>query len=411
MDRSTMLLVDIVDAIFAQMNDSGYAELTRNNYRSLFNRLIHFAKDTGESYYTCELGQAFINDTSHITPENSERYCRERTNSYKRCIGFIESYLATGIVNWLPNFSYGIKPIQSQQLKDCFESFKSKMTELGLKPNTIDGYRRFSYYFVEYLEGKGYKDLSEMKCGDVTTFIAVICKERYQITSLGAHMPGLKLFLSIFKETEDFITEIPEHLPKKRNIVKVYSDEEYDKIISYLNNSNNISLRNKAITIMAMNTGLRAVDICSLRLNDIDWEHDIINISQQKTGKPFSIPLTDAVGNALVDYLLNERPSNSEYDHVFLRSVTPYKPIMGHAGIRNILFNVIKETDIESNGRIYGTRITRHSAASRMLRNGVPLSVISEALGHSNKNSVMIYLSTDDAKLAECTLPLPGGDK
>ena len=41
-------------------------------------------------------------------------------------------------------------------------------------------------------------------------------------------------------------------------------------------------------------------------------------------------------------------------------------------------------------GRVYGTRITRHSTASRMLRNGVPLPVISDMLGHKNKNSVMI---------------------
>ena len=30
------------------------------------------------------------------------------------------------------------------------------MKELGLKPNTVDGYRRFCYYFVEYLESKRY---------------------------------------------------------------------------------------------------------------------------------------------------------------------------------------------------------------------------------------------------------------
>jgi hypothetical protein len=44
-----------------------------------------------------------------------------------------------------------------------------------------------------------------------------------------------------------------------------------------------------------------------------------------------------------------------------------------------------------------------------MLRKGIPLPVISEMLGHGNKDSVMIYITTDDAKLAECTLPLPKG--
>ena len=44
-----------------------------------------------------------------------------------------------------------------------------------------------------------------------------------------------------------------------------------------------------------------------------------------------------------------------------------------------------------------------------MLRSGIPLPVISDMLGHKSKDSVMIYITTDDAKLAECTLPLPKG--
>jgi integrase len=308
----------------------------------------------------------------------------------------------------MPAFNYASFPISSKGLDTAFSMFVKEMETRELKTNTIDGYRRFVYYFVEFLEGKGYKKLSDVANGDVTTFVSLICAERYQVTSLGSHMPGLKLFLSLFVETKPFLREIPEHLPKKRDILKVYSDEEYNKIISHLNDADDISLRNKAITILAMNTGLRAVDICAIKLGDIDWEHDIIYIVQQKTGILHNIPLTEAIGNALVDYLLNERPP-SESDYVFLRAVAPYAPLMSHAGIRNILFQVVNDSDIKAKGRIYGTRITRHSTASRMLRNGVPLPVISEALGHGSKNSVMIYITTDDAKLAECTLPLPNG--
>jgi integrase len=390
------------------MEASGFMKSTRGCYVTLFHRLCRMADERGDEYYTIELGQAFMDDQSHVIPENTERYHHDRTAAYKRCIRFIESYIASGIVDWTPAFNYASFPISSQGLDTAFSMFVKEMETRELKTNTIDGYRRFVYYFVEFLEGKGYKKLSDVANGDVTTFVSLICVERYQVTSLGSHMPGLKLFLSLFVETKPFLREIPEHLPKKRDILKVYSDEEYNKIISHLNDADDISLRNKAITILAMNTGLRAVDICAIKLGDIDWKHDIIYIVQQKTGIQHNIPLTEAIGNALVDYLLNERPP-SESDYVFLRSVAPYAPLMSHAGIRNILFQVVNDSDIKAKGRIYGTRITRHSTASRMLRNGVPLPVISEALGHGSKNSVMIYITTDDAKLAECTLPLPNG--
>ena len=123
-----------------------------------------------------------------------------------------------------------------------------------------------SYYFIEYLESKEYSSLAEIRRGDVVTFIAFICSEKYQVTSLGAHMPGLKLFLSNFEETKPLLIEIPEHLPKKRDILKVYSDEEYKKILSYLDASPDISFRNKALTIIALDTALRAIDINERRL-------------------------------------------------------------------------------------------------------------------------------------------------
>jgi integrase len=221
-------------------------------------------------------------------------------------------------------------------------------------------------------------------------------------------MPGLKLFLGMNPATDRFLCEIPEHLPKKRDILKVYSDEEYNAIIKHLDVSEDISFRNKALTILALNTGLRAVDICGLQLHNIDWEHNCIHIIQEKTGHAHDIPISNAIGNALVDYLLNERPV-SDSPFVFLKSVAPFNPLMSHSGIRNVLFHVVDDSDVEPTDRIYGTRITRHSAASRMLRSGVPLPVISDMLGHKSKDSVMIYITTDDAKLAECTLPLPKG--
>lgn len=410
MDRTTLSITELTDAILEQMKTSGFAESTRGFYKVLFHKLCRKAEERGEQYYTTDLGISFINDDSHIIPENTERYYHDRTAAYSRCIRFVETYLATGQANWSPALHSASFPIKSHDLQECFDRFVTELKERKLKPNTIDGYRRFTYYFIEFLEGNGYSKISDIRNGDVLAFISVICKERYQTTSLGSHMPGLKLFLSMDPYTERFLCEIPEHLSKKRDILKVYSDEEYNRIITHLDESGDVSFRNKAITILALNTGLRAVDICGLQLTNIDWEHSCIHLIQEKTGYSHDIPLTDAIGNALVDYLLNERPV-TDSPFVFLKSVAPFRPLMSHSGIRKVLFDVVNDSDIKPDGRIYGTRITRHSAASRMLRNGVPLPVISDMLGHKSKDSVMVYITTDDAKLAECTLPLPrGGD-
>ena len=408
MKRNTLSLVELSDEILEQMKASGFSETTRGIYKTIFHKLSRIAAERGDERYSKELGKAFVQDDSHIIPENSERYFRERTGLYRRCIQFIESFLETGKVDFSPASRRASFEILSADLCECFSRFLLEMEERKLKANTKEGYRRFTYYFIQYLENKGYNALEDIREGDVVSFISVICTTRYQPTSLGAHLPGLKIFLGMYACTKRFLVETPEHLPKKRDILKIYSDEEYRKISEYLNNAKELSCRNKAIALIALSTGLRAVDICSLKLNDIDWLHNYIRIVQQKTDHPHIIPLTNETGNAVVDYLLEERPA-VDSPFVFLRSIAPFQPLACHSSIRKVLFDIINDSDIHADGRIYGTRITRHSSASRLLRNGTPLPVISDLLGHKDKESVMIYITTDDRKMAECTLPLPKG--
>ncbi len=401
-------ITELKKLILKELELAGFKKNTRGFYEVLLNRLRRLSVDEGVKYYTEELGQKFITDDSHINHDNTERYYHDRTLSYIRTIKFIESYLKYGYVEYGPAHNYAMFPLKSSEMRSIFDKYDQELSNRRLKQNTIEGYRRFVFYFLDFLENKGYISVLEMTNGDVIAFITLICSERYQPTSLGAHIAGLKILLLMQCETQKYLNELPKHLPKKREILQIYSEEEYNQIMDYIGTSENISLRNRALTIIALDTGLRAVDICNLKLSDIDWEHNFIHITQEKTKRSLYIPLSENIGNAIVDYLLNERPvSNSDF--AFLKSVAPFKPLMSHSGIRKILFNVVNDTDIKSNGRTYGTRITRHSTASRMLKKGIPLSVISEALGHGNPNSVLIYLTTDNAKLAECTLPLPKG--
>lgn len=67
-----------------------------------------------------------------------------------------------------------------------------------------------------------------------------------------------------------------------------------------------------------MYTGLRGCDISALTLDSFDWEHDLIKITQAKTGQPLTLPLRAVVGNAVFDYLLKERPRSPE-PYVFLQ--------------------------------------------------------------------------------------------
>jgi integrase len=401
--RHELLLNELIAVIIKNMEDEHYNSGTIKIFGNVFKRLEKLAKTRNEAHYSPELGQIFIEDKDYV---KSEQYCHSRYCLHYRCVQFIESYIENGQIDWSAQRRLPQYPLKCSEFINAKKLFEELMLSNGLKANTKDGYRRLVHYFLLYLEGKGYSSFSQIKNGDTLTFIIFICSEHYQPTSLGSHLSGLRMFLKMSEKTCHFEIELPQRLPKKKEILETYTDEEYERIFKYIEN-NVISLRDKAICMIALETGLRSIDICNLKLKDIDWRNDCIHIVQAKTGRPLNIPIKASLGNAIADYLLSERPaSGSEF--IFLKRKAPFIPINSHSGCRKILFNAITDAGVVANGRSYGTRITRHSAASKMLRQGVPLPVISEALGHGNPNSVMIYLSTEDTKLAECTLPLPG---
>lgn len=170
--------------------------------------------------------------------------------------------------------------------------------------------------------------------------------------------------------------------------------------------SGKVTARDAAITLIAMTTGLRACDIVGLRFGEVDWRTRTIGILQQKTHNPLTLPLAPLVAARLADYVLDERP-DSDDEHVFVRSKAPHTRLSGHASIYRVTAEVCRRAGVV--GVKAGSRLLRHSAASRLLRAGAGLPTISAVLGHADPESINTYLSVDEERLLECVLPVPAG--
>ena len=106
----------------------------------------------------------------------------------------------------------------------------------------------------------------------------------------------------------------PSRHEQRRNI-QYLTNEELNKIkLSIIGELGNLTFRNRAIAALACYTGLRGSDIAALKLTDINWDRDLISMTQCKTGAPIKLPLSAIVGNAIYDYIAHERPNiNSPY--------------------------------------------------------------------------------------------------
>jgi integrase len=209
-------------------------------------------------------------------------------------------------------------------------------------------------------------------------------------------------------DTETF-NRILSYLPKlreSRKNIQYLQPEEIAALKQALADTNSpLSFRNRAIGMLILKTGLRCCDIAGMTLASINWDCDLIYISQQKTEVPLELPLTATVGNAVYDYLTLERPK-VESEYIFISENRPYGRLKS-ASLGNIADKLLATANIrQSDSDRRGFHIFRHNLATALLGNGVARPVISQILGHADPDSLEPYLSADITHLKECALSI-----
>jgi integrase len=192
------------------------------------------------------------------------------------------------------------------------------------------------------------------------------------------------------------------HQPK---IPSVYSKEEVEALIGAVDRGNPQGKRDYAMILLAARYGLRISDIIGMRYCNLDWEHNQIILFQQKTGRKIILPLSEEVGNAIIDYLKYGRPK-VELPYIFIAAHAPYKELTSN-GMGTTIGDYFRVAGIDFTNRKHGPHALRHSLASNLLKSNEPLPVISEILGHSSTETTTEYLRIDMNQLQQCALDVP----
>ena len=162
-----------------------------------------------------------------------------------------------------------------------------------------------------------------------------------------------------------------------------------------------LSLRDAAIVIVARFCGLRACDIASLRIGDIDLEHSRLKVRQRKTGVPLVQTLRPVVGNAIIRYVMQERPE-SDLPEVFLVDEREVRPLTPDA-VGKVCDRAYRLAGIRQGHRC-GSHLLRHRFAQSLIDSGACDAAAMRLLGHASPSSLDAYLETDEMRLRECAL-------
>ncbi len=159
--------------------------------------------------------------------------------------------------------------------------------------------------------------------------------------------------------------------------------------------------RDFAILSVLARLGLRANEVASLSLDDLDWRAGELVVTG-KGGRLDRLPLPADVGQAVADYCRRGRPRNG-HRAVFLHVRAPYAPLSSDA-ITRVVFQACRRAGLEP----VGAHRLRHSSASAMRRAGAPLFEIGQVLRHRWVATTAVYAKDDLEALASIARPWPG---
>lgn len=289
-----------------------------------------------------------------------------------------------------------------QKITDCYYE---KAKKSGKQPGTIRATISITTSFFLSLQQYGENTISEITEASVLNFFHSRRNEKTNGYYCRSHISNvLKAYMSQNpNECKRVLNYLPELRAARKN-VQYLTDDEAVQIRCVLSDmENSLLFRDQAIGMLLLYTGIRRCDIAGLLLEEIEWERDQISFKQQKTNIPLQLPLSPVVGNAIYDYLVQERP-DSQDPHVFLTQTRPFNPLTCStiANIVNVILRVAGVRQLPGDRR--GAHIFRHHAATALLQNGTSRAVISRALGHSSPDSLNTYLHANFNALKSCSL-------
>jgi len=298
--------------------------------------------------------------------------------------------------------------------RTILEAFVESKRRDGMAEKTLWLCRNAGGNFFRYLEQSGIQDAA----GITPDVIKAFHNQDHNLTSKSMNDKRVKVRqLLQYMADKNLIRHtlcyaISTENVNPRTIVSVLNEEEIAAIYDYREKASMpIELRDVAMVMLGLRMGIRGIDIINLKITDFDWHNKTVSFVQSKTRKAITLPVPTDVGNSVYQYITHGRPSSSAESgngYVFIRHQAPLIPFK-HASCTctGALRRILHASGIELEKK-KGFHMTRKTFATRMLRAENRVDDISNALGHTRKESVEVYLERDEANMRRCPLSFGG---
>ncbi len=331
----------------------------------------------------------------------SEKLFGRCLKSARRALDMFEDYAKYGFLvpehrrKHAPN-SYDLLP---QWCKDAISLYLNNKKKEGLSNNSIYTLRGHTIRFCKFLVSTGITSFKELTPYVIKNFN--IQDQHDTIYSKNKYNATIRSFI-MHMEFKNMVQHgLSNALPKCANtssrIVKTLTDTDKRAIETYCTNAKTpIQIRDAAIILIGLTTGMRPIDILGLKKDNVSLKDLTISFTQHKTGVSQTVAIDVITANAIVKYVRDVRPQNTGYDHIFLTIQAPYTPLCSYIGLKS-LHRVGVSTDF---------RTLRKNFATERANNGATLEEVAYDLGHRDTGTVHRYVSLDEKRMRLCSQSL-----
>jgi site-specific recombinase XerD len=268
--------------------------------------------------------------------------------------------------------------------------------ERGLSPRTIEGLCRTALEFLARL-GKADLHLDALTIGQVDDILAGQVREGgYVRVTVRGHFSRLRAF---FRYAEACAwcrpglaaALVAPRMFRDEAIPLGPSWEDVKRLLAAAQGDHRADIRARPMLMLLAVYGLRAGEVVGLRLEDFDWEREMLTVPHGKGQRPRIYPLCRSVGDAVLRYLQKVRPKSARRE-AFLNVRSPFGPVSA-----SLLGHIVRQR-LRALGTTfphYGAHALRHSCATHLLEQGLSLKEIGDHLGHRSSESTQIYAKVD----------------
>jgi integrase/recombinase XerD len=270
------------------------------------------------------------------------------------------------------------------------KNFNTYLFRLGYAESTIRHNSNDIKVFLKHLQGQKITELKQVEPKHIINYNDYLHSLKSRLTNVGLNgktiqskINNVRLFSQFTEATEKikiYSTKV-EIIPSIKNHKEILSQTEIKSLYNQTDDSVK-GMRDRVILGLYYGCGLRYKEGLRVEISHIDYKKELLFISPSKNYHSRYVPINDQVLKDFKDYESYARNSFAMNGNCFLSGST------SNGTLNKILQNLCEKANVKTEICLHSLR---HSIATHLLQQEMPIEQIAKFLGHRTIRATQIY--------------------